>query len=146
MMCERCQTSQTELYLVSPTLHQLTTPPNEFICRQCSLGLNILCEQHNALHEGFDDGTHACLQCVVDDLRQHQDAAPMIYQQLKTSLPPTALDDLVTRARISRESTGDTTPIAILRFIITKHHRTHTPINQIIQTMINTESVQLILT
>lgn len=144
MTCEECMSQHTELYSVP--LHKPTGELCALVCRACAERLSLLCREHDTIHEGFADGTHACLACIEDDVCKYQHSAAPIYQRLKTTLPPTALDDLVTRARMSRTITGDTTDRAILRFIITKQHRSNQTISQIVYTMIETESVQLVLT
>lgn len=62
--CEFCGIDAEVLCLLP--IHQPDGRLDKFACHACAITSGVYCVNHDTPHHGFNDGTHACLNCIED--------------------------------------------------------------------------------
>lgn len=92
------------------------------------------------------DGTHACLYCIEETVKSAGEArAIKINDRLCASLPPDEIFRLNEAAEISAEIMGCREEVAILRFIASKAKRAGQTVDEVVNKIIENESVDYVL-
>lgn len=56
-------------------------------CLDCAISRGVYCTKHERPHLGFEDGTHACVECVEGDVRANLRHATVVYTRIAREFP-----------------------------------------------------------
>lgn len=97
--------------------------PNWIICVDCGKTAGVYCQEHEVPHQGFDDGTTACLLCINVTMRLNFEDRNEIARSIEISLPPEEFEEL----KIAAEKAGNVSycdwQMELLRLAVYKSHR-----------------------
>ncbi len=144
MKCDICKKPNPELLIILP-IHQADGRLDTIACEKCAKESKAYCKKHRRPHQGFIDGTTACLQCIEELVKVNKDDATSIRDRVREALPRDQVEDLNDAAEISAEVTGSSESIAVLRFIASKAMRSNQTIEEVINEITESHSVDYIL-
>ncbi|XOA42996.1 MAG: hypothetical protein ACKKMO_00800 [Candidatus Nealsonbacteria bacterium] len=143
MSCEICGKDSEEIVIL-PIKRQdgsLCT----LACLECARKSPTYCKKHNRPHRGFKDGTSACIVCIEEMLVKIKSEKDKVWDSLKKELPVEELIRLLEWAEFSAFCTRDPEEVCILRAIITRALRFSKRTEEILQEIINTQSVSSVV-
>jgi len=143
MSCEICGKDSEEIVIL-PIKKQdgnLCT----LACLECARKSSVYCKKHNRPHMGFEDGTSACIVCVEEMLVKIKSKKDKVWESFKKELPLIEVLRLLDWAEFSAFCTKDPKEVCILRTIITRALRFNKSPEEILQEIINTQSVSSIV-
>lgn len=97
------------------------------------------------LHQGFVDGSTACLICVNELAQENESRAGNILHCLSEALSKDQFEDLSQAAEDSSLTTGDPREVSVLRFIVCKAVRKGRTIDDVIGQLTADKSARFIL-
>jgi hypothetical protein len=144
MRCENhgCTDPGREIYLVPGA----GTVLMRFLCLPCCRQLGLYCDKHDLSHVRFEDGSHACIPCIEDDVQANSQCAQDHYNALASYLPLdewTKLDDWADTVGGIMGDPGK--EVTILRALLTRAHRTGADLDMIVTEAIKSRSVSDLL-
>lgn len=117
MKCERCGEDAYELAII-PLKSEKS--PQTIACVSCAIKVGLYCTDHQKPHQGFSNGTAACLDCIEDLVRETEPRAmEFIYETLKENVSEESWRELEEWARASSELTKDSKEKCVYRAVIT---------------------------
>ena len=119
------------------------------VCLACAKNSSAYCKKHERPHSGFaDDDTTVCISCVNEMVYKNKVEELAILDKLTKTLSAESMDEferLLSWAELSSKITGDTEATCVLRAIVAKALRLKTTIEEVIEQIIKTRSVESIL-
>ena len=94
-----------------------------FACENCAKMSEVYCSTHKIIHQGFLDGSTACLKCIEEEVRGKEYYAEMFLNIIIQALTEDENESLLMWANASSDITGNSVKICVLRALITKAHR-----------------------
>ncbi|MFH1978987.1 MAG: hypothetical protein ABII97_01190 [Patescibacteria group bacterium] len=144
MKCEKCG-GDSDTFALLPA-RKPDGSLNEIVCRNCALDSSAYCKKHQMPHLGFsDDETTACRICIEEAVAENRDRVEEIYSTIKDKLPLEEIDELDDWARLVSSITGNSIAVCVLRGVATKSLRLGIGIDNVVEKIIETKSVNLIL-
>jgi len=59
----------------------------QFACVTCAAEHGLYCSKHDRPHLGFQDGTHACVECVEEDAASHEALGAVLNVRINVEFP-----------------------------------------------------------
>ncbi len=143
MKCELCGKDPIKLLLLP--LHQPDGKLCTFTCEECARKSSAFCCKHNKIHQGFSDGSTACLSCVEELVQTRKEYALRIWASILPLLPSFEKEWLQEACELSSLVTNDGEEIAILRFIACKALRSNCSVEDVLTDIQVKHSVSCIL-
>lgn len=144
MNCEICGKRDPKVKIILP-LKQLNGKLETSACETCARNSTAYCEKHDRIHQGFIDGTTACISCIEESVKLHAEMASDFRGQLFRILSRHERQELKEAAELSSLVTGSPQETSILRFLVTKAKRDHQTIYQILEKVREKKSVRFML-
>jgi len=143
MTCELCGKDPNVVMLLP--LHQPDGKLCIMVCEECGKASSAYCTDHETIHQGFMDGSTACIPCIEKLVSEHSHQAEEMYSALKRGLPELLWDVLDEVAEVSSDLTSSPKEISILRFLATKAKRSGEPVEDILAHVVSKRSIAIIL-
>ena len=145
MKCEKCG-RDVKSFMILP-LHRESGELDPIFCTNCAIESSAYCKKHQLIHQGFGDGTTACITCVEDKVLTFRHQASGIFNDIQSVLSYGVLREagLIERLDISAKLMRSNHSIALLRFIASKAQREGVPIQTIVKRIKEERSVDCIL-
>lgn len=144
MKCDICEKPDPQMIVILP-LRQADGKLDTLACEECARKSKAYCKKHLRPHQGFMDGSTACLWCIEELVQANKDSAVDIRDRLWEALPSHEVEDLNDAAEISADVTDSSESVAILRFIASKAKRSNQGIGEVIYEITESRSVDSIL-
>ncbi len=144
MSCEICHKTDLPLIVILPVKNgdKLDTQA----CIGCAVKSDAYCKIHDSPHQGFADGTTACLKCVEDTIRGMKWMAMRYSNEIKEALSEVEYHRIVLLAQRSAMITDDSLEVSILRFIVTKAARSKKTETEIMREISSERKASILLT
>lgn len=110
---------EASLWIVNPDIRS----EQVLICVVCGIKNGVYCEGHDIPHQGFADGSTACLKCIDREVRLNSDRRIAVTQFIESCLPPEEFADLREVAELAASISGPDLETALLCFAVTKSQR-----------------------
>jgi hypothetical protein len=124
MCCKICGRDNAGTVYVLP-LRQKDGSLTTLACERCAVKSGAYCIQHAQIHQGFTDGSTACLTCIQIKAFSLQPKARIFAEGLLKFLGEEEAEELKEAAEIASAMRGwGGTELAILIFLISKAFRT----------------------
>ncbi len=143
MRCELCGSDPRRILLLP--LQRTDGRLYTYACEECAKESSAFCYIHGRIHQGFSDGSTACLFCVEEMVEVRKPYALGIWSNLLKILSPTDKEWLTSAYELGSIVTGDSEEITILRFIVCKALRTRRTPEEVLREMDAGHSVTSIL-
>lgn len=143
MKCKLCGSDPTILTLLP--LHQPDGKFCTYVCDECAKKSSAYCRKHMKIHQGFTDGSTACLICVEEMVQSRKSYAIPIWGSILPILSPLEKEWLRSAYELSSVVTGDAEEISILRFIACKAIRSNCSVEDVLTDIRVKRSVSSIL-
>ncbi len=132
MKCEICGSKDPPLLMLLP-IKQKDGKLETMACKKCAEKSSAYCKKHRRIHQGFIDGTTACLSCVEELVEANRAIADKISDRINDALGEGQLqDDLNEAAETASVIMSCTVEISILRFVSSKAARTNCTVEKVI--------------
>ena len=126
-------------------LRQTDGKIDTLVCYECAKKSEAYCRKHNRPHLGFIDGTTACRWCIEELVETYKNKASQIKNTICEALPEDQREDLSEASEISSEIMESSQNVAILRFVATSAMRSNRTIEDIVDVITESHSVDCIL-
>jgi len=144
MKCEICGDLDPRLIILLP-LHQSDGKLDTMACEACATKSTVYCVKHNRPHQGFRDGTTACLHCVEELVKENISRVFDIQSEVLENLSDEERNRLTDAIDIPSEIMNCSSWDTILRFVACKALRMHYNIDEIVALIREEKSVDVIL-
>lgn len=144
MKCEICG-KKPPLYIMLLPIRKDDGDLETMACEECGRKSTAFCLKHNAIHQGFDDGSTACIKCINKMVETNTGSALDTKKKIFMSLHPDEQSRLRQAADMSSSFTGDTIEISVVRFIASKAKRSLQPFERVVNEILQSGSVDCIL-
>lgn len=84
MHCEECGDRELTTFVLIPKPRH-DGALDSIVCTPCAIASGLYCEVHGRPHIGFVGGTHACIQCIEDDVLTNIEEGAAILERLAQS-------------------------------------------------------------
>jgi len=127
MRCETagCRSPESN-HLVLLPLSRPDGSLNTFACLECAQSSGAYCVQHQCPHQGFEDGTTACPQCIeaeVQSLRGRTDYLGALHQHVPRHITTDQFGQLVGLALPVANLRRTSPEEVVLGWVVTIAHR-----------------------
>lgn len=144
MNCEDCGSDAQQLYIIP--VKQPDGRLNKIVCYDCAVKSGAYCTEHDMPHMGFDKAEKgACLTCIEELVRENANRGDELLRSLLDSLPNQELLRLREWISDIQEFTADSDATCLLRALATQAKCTSLSIDEVIQQVVSTQSVDSIL-
>jgi hypothetical protein len=144
MLCELCGNADKASFSLLPIKGE-GGKLNTLACGECTEKSTAYCRIHSAIHQGFSDGSTACLICVNEAVESYRELAPALVQGIRASLAPDQRQELFERAHTSSLITGDEENVSIIRFVASKAKRSSQTLEAVVAEIAESRSAACIL-
>jgi len=144
MKCELCGQDIGDVVTSLP-LKKADGSLNTFACLKCAKKSSVYCKEHEKPHIGFIDGTTACIYCIEEMVTENRQKEAGIFESIRQKLPSEEFERLSRWATASSLITGNSRKTCILRAVATKAKRNKQSIEEVVEKIIETKSVEYIL-
>lgn len=103
------------------------------------------CGRHNRGHQGFVDGTSACLQCIEEESERSETTGGAFLQEILSVLSRDEREELLNWLGLVEELTRTSRARCFTRALATKALRTKTSLDAVMQEVSKTRSVAKII-
>ncbi len=144
MNCDICGKQDLKWIVILP-IHQSDGKLDTVACDGCARRSKAYCNKHWRTHQGFMDGSTACIYCVEELVKAHKDSAEVVRNRLVEALPPDEAEKLYNAATISAGIMDSIVSVAVLRFIASKAFRSNQSLEEVTREIVESRSVSCIL-
>lgn len=144
MKCEVCGKDIGDI-VVSLPLKKADGCLNTLACLECAEKSPAYCKKHRKPHLGFIDDTTACIYCIEEMVAENRHKETRIFSNLREHLPIEEFNRLLEWSFASSSITGNSQKTCILRAIVTKAKRNNQSIEEVLEKIIETKSIESIL-
>lgn len=146
MKCELCKKKDPKTMYILP-LHQKDGKLDTMACEGCAKKSTAYCLKHDRIHQGYMDGTTACLSCVNELVQSEREIYGewQIFQDIMVALDKNDAAQLDELADISASIVGDDRAMALLRFLASKACRNGLKVEEVTRRVINSRSIAFLL-
>jgi hypothetical protein len=130
MDCQKCGKHEPQHIMLLPVQNPGDSP-GWLVCEECGRKSGAFCEKHNSIHQGFIDGTTACLRCIEEMVASRANDAEGIREKIWEFLSKPDRDVLDDAAEVAAEIMGCSESMAVLRFVASKALRTHQTVDDV---------------
>ncbi len=95
--CEICGRTDVDVFNLLG-IKQANGNLDTLACTQCAKERGWICEKHDSVHQGFEDGTHACLECIHEMARDALANSQSFLVFLREKMPQGKFDELWEKA------------------------------------------------
>lgn len=113
-------------------------------CIPCWRERGFWCDRHDQGHQGFTDGTSACLACV-EEMVDRREGRVLVLREIMATFPKDEITELEEWLATVTEITGQSRERCFTRAIATLALRTKTPFSWVAQKIRTDRSVASIL-
>ncbi len=117
-VCKKCG-REARAHIVNPNVKS----EHAIICLACGIEAGVYCEKHDVPHQGFDDGSTACLECIDEEVQLKLGRRTGIGRLIERSLPPEEFAILKKAARGAGHIWRCGWREALLRLVVSKAQR-----------------------
>lgn len=152
-ICEICGEKNKGTVFFLP-LHQPNGSLITMACEKCARASSAFCQKHDCIHQGFQDGSTACITCVEElVLKIRQDKGGYskppkiaeVFAAIKEEFLPAEFEDLFEAAKTAQAVTGAPVDVCIIQFIAAKACRSHKSFDDVLVTALCEKSAECIL-
>ncbi len=146
MRCEKCGREDAKSFMILP-LHRESGELDSIFCFGCAVESGAYCKKHQMIHQGFIDGTTACIMCIEEKMMTFRHQASSIFSDIQSAIPYGRLKEvgLIERLEVSARLMRSNHSIALLRFIASRAQRERVPVQAIVKRIKEERSVNCIL-
>lgn len=101
MKCKLCDVEMDIIVLIP--LRQPDGALEILVCRKCALKQGMYCKRHERPHLGFEDGSHACVECIKERVQELRKRGEGILKRLSQGLSPEVFKTLTEWAEFVSE-------------------------------------------
>lgn len=144
MNCESCGVESDHLYLIPVKQHNGRL--DKLVCCECALSSGAYCKKHDAPHMGFAQAEKgACLKCIEELVQENVGRGNELLKLLLESLPNSEFLRLREWISDIQELIADSDTTCLLRALATQAKCASLTIDEVVQRIINAQSVDAIL-
>ena len=144
MNCEICGMQSGPVYSIK--IPKDSHKPFTYVCKSCAIKKGIFCLKHEILHEGFVDGTTACIACTEEVLVFHELCGiEEVYADIRGILPyfeAMLFDEAIgTVATYSQNYKS----VVLFRYIVSASARSGVPVQDMVNRIKSRKTIKKIL-
>lgn len=109
-------------------------------CMECAVSRGVYCTKHERIHLGFEDGTHACVLCIEEDVRANLHRSDAIAERLDLEFDEAVRGEVIEQCMRSLSLIGGTVGHALVRSIATLARRAGTSFEEMMEWVIEAKS------
>jgi hypothetical protein len=120
-MCDPCGVcgQKATVWILNPDIRS----EHMLICVNCGKTAGVYCEKHEVPHQGFDDGSTACLMCINEEVRDGIGRREEIAEFIRTGLPPEEFEEIQEMTEATGVICCCDWQTALLRLLVCKAQR-----------------------
>ena len=143
MKCELCGSTSSDMIVILP-IHKQDGSLITLTCLKCAQKSDAYCNQHEAPHLGFEDGSSACKQCIDELVVSLIPQGDIIFGKLVRGLPSNEINRIIIWVN-ETSFLGDSYVLRTLIALSSKSLRSGQEVDEIIDVVIRQKSVDAIL-